>query len=87
MSLETPCQAQFLGFDSNDCARAQVAMPVDLELQGPMENCVVVVERKETNHHSQASQEGPGPRKVLRVTWSRSSRGSTGLAMDSCQPL
>lgn len=69
MSLESPCQAQFLSFDSNDCARAQVAMQVDLELQGSMENCVVVAERKETNHPSQASQESPRmswPKKVLR---------------------
>lgn len=45
MSLESPCQAQFLGFDSNDGARTQVARQVDLELQGSVENSVVFAER------------------------------------------
>lgn len=44
-SLESPYQAQFLGFHSNDGARAQVARQVDLELQGSVGNYVVVAER------------------------------------------
>lgn len=78
MSSESPCQALFLGFDSNDGSRTQVARQVDLELQSSVENSVVFAK-----HSSQASQEGLGPRKSCRVTWSRSLRISAGPSMDS----
>lgn len=45
VSLESPCQAQFLGFASNDGSRTQVARQVDLELQGSVENSVVFAKR------------------------------------------
>lgn len=51
MSLESPCQAQFLGFDSNDGARAQMATAGRSRTPGLSGKLCLQKEKKPTTPH------------------------------------